>query len=93
LAAFEAVVEKYAGTNAAKIAAEKAKALRDDEEIMGKLAEGEKRKKCKRLWQMAENYRKNGAKEMALTKYREIVKLLPESELGRKAAKRIKELQ
>ena len=70
-----------------------AEALRADPTVMGAVEGKKNSEQCKRWYQMGENYRKNGAKDLALTYYEKVVKLLPDSDLGRIAQRRINELK
>jgi predicted TPR repeat methyltransferase len=69
------------------------KQIRSDSGIMGALTRKKNLKKCRSWFQLAENLRKNGMTEKALALYRKVAKLVPDTDLGKKAANRIRELE
>jgi tetratricopeptide (TPR) repeat protein len=93
LKALDVLAGKFGETEAGAEAVRRAEALRADPAVMGAVEGKKNRAQCKRWYQLGENYRKNGAKDLALTYYEKIVKLMPDSDLGRKAQRRINELK
>jgi predicted esterase len=92
LLALEGLARDLPDTEAGRQALEKARALRANEKIMGEIRRGKNLKKCKSWYALAENFRKNGLRAEALKYYRKIAALLPDSDVGKKAQQRIREL-
>jgi len=93
LKALDALAREFPKTQAGAEAVKKAKQIRSDSGIMDALTRKKNLKKCRSWFQLAENLRKNGMTEKALALYRKVAKLLPDTDLGKKAANRIRELE
>jgi poly(3-hydroxybutyrate) depolymerase len=93
LHALEGLAARYPDTEAGRTALSKARAIRSDKALMTKIKAMRDLGRIKALFQMAENFRKNGRKDLALSYYRKIVKKAPGSAYAKKAEKCIEALK
>ncbi len=93
LKAFDDAAKKFPSTKAGLEAKSRADAMRADKTLMASLDLEKNLKKANSWFQLAENLRKNGKREDALKYYKMIADLVPDTDLGKKAEDKLRELR
>jgi predicted esterase len=92
--AYEKTALNFSDTSWAKKAREKSKAIADsDPELKKKITEAKNEKECAKLMSQAENFVKNKQVPAAITTFKKVVALAPNSAYAKQAEARIKELE